>query len=134
MPFLTKFLLVASVRVRFKVSWYLLFNNCEHAIYFSSNTQNTIILFVQSLSTSHCVQQKPIRIWSFTWLEDFTAAKFQKPEAGNQDDSVNPSIDEEYLLGQCKIYANFQKNREEEGHHKSLALQVLMWNEVKVNT
>lgn len=49
-----------------------------------------------------------------------------------KDDSVNPSIDEEYLLGQCKIYANFQKNREEEGHHKSLALQVLMWNEVKI--
>ena len=52
----------------------------------------------------------------------------------NKDDSVDPSIDEEYLLDQYKIYANFRKNREEEGHHKSLALQVLMWNEVKVNT
>lgn len=51
-----------------------------------------------------------------------------------KDDSVNPSIGEEYLLDQYKIYANVQKNREEEGHHKSLALQVLMWNEVKVNT
>ena len=38
----TKFLLVVSFRVRFKVSWYLLFDNCEHAICSSSITQKKV--------------------------------------------------------------------------------------------
>ena len=38
----TKFLLVLSFRVRFKVSWYLLFDNCENAICSSSITQKKV--------------------------------------------------------------------------------------------
>ena len=49
-----------------------------------------------------------------------------------KDGSENDGIDEEYLLGQQKTYATFQKDREEEGHPRPLGLGVLMWDEVKV--
>ena len=48
-----------------------------------SITENTI-LFVLLLSSSGCLQQKPVSIPSFAGPQDFAAAAFQNPEDHNQ--------------------------------------------------
>ena len=46
--------------------------------------------------------------------------------------SEKSGIDEGYLRGQQKIYEEFQRRRETEGHPRPLGIGVMMWDEVKV--